>query len=299
MYQTTLAENFAFSGVGLHNGKDVRVHVLPAVADTGVQFRRVDVQNCPYVRITPFNVSSTQLATTVQCADFPISTIEHVMSALYGLGVDNAYIDVEGAEIPILDGSALPVVEYIRKVGVIAMESKRKYMILLEPLELEHESKFISSVPTNELKITFDIDYPHSAIGKQSRTFVLTPDSYADSVANARTFGFASEIEVLRRMGLTRGGSLDNAIVVDDKAGILNLEGLRSQDEFVSHKILDLIGDLSLIGHRIVGHISAVRSGHQVNNMFARKLVESSSYYKITELDGVTYGGYKGYGYIK
>jgi UDP-3-O-[3-hydroxymyristoyl] N-acetylglucosamine deacetylase len=294
LYQTTVNSSFSFSGVGLHSGKEMPVVVSPADANTGVQFRRSDVQNCPWVRITPFNVMSTQLATTIQCGDFPISTIEHLMSAMYGLGVDNAYIEVGGPEIPILDGSALPIAKQICDVGILQQDAKRKYLVFERSISLEHDNKTVSAEASDKPLITFEIEYPHNAIGKQIRTLELSPETYIETVSIARTFGFKQEIEALWKMGLAKGGSIDNAIVVDNEEGILNPGGLRASDEFVSHKILDLIGDLALVGYRLQGHIYAVKSGHHVNNLFARKLLEAPNTYQIIELQDES----QGYGHI-
>ncbi len=292
MYQTTLQREFTFSGVGLHSGKNMPVRVLPAPSGTGVQFCRTDVVNCPFVRISPFNVTSTQLATTISCGDFPISTIEHLTSALYGLGVDNVFIEVGGPEIPILDGSADPIVSLIAEAGILPQDEKRKYLAVVRPVEVDVDNKEVRGYACGGFEITFEIEYPHEAIRYQKRHLALTPAVYCRTVANSRTFGFQKEVEMLWKMGLAKGGSMDNAIVLDDKDGILNPGGLRHSSEFVSHKILDLIGDVSLIGHRMLGHIHAVRSGHHVNNIFARRLVESMNNYKIIELDdpGMGYG---------
>jgi UDP-3-O-[3-hydroxymyristoyl] N-acetylglucosamine deacetylase len=294
MFQTTIHKEFSFSGVGLHSGKEMPVTVMPAPADTGIQFARTDVQNCPFVRITPFNVTSTQLATTISCGDFPISTIEHLVSALYGLGVDNVYIKVEGPEIPILDGSAAPIVDLIDSVGIVQLEVKRKYLCISRDVLVEKDEKVVLGSPSSGLTITFEIEYPHAAIQHQILTLDLSPTVYRNTVANSRTFGFRSEVEALWKMGLAKGGSMENAIVLDDKDGILNPEGLRHKDEFVSHKILDLLGDVSLVGYRMKGHILAKKSGHQVNNIFARKLLESLNNYTLEEIDMG-----RGYGYLK
>lgn len=297
LYQTTLADPFTFSGVGLHSGKIMTVRVLPAEENCGIQFCRSDVRHSPFVRTSPFNVTSTQLATTVACGDFPISTIEHLVSALYGLGVDNAYIEVGGPEIPILDGSSRPIARLIAVATIVPQKAKRKYLHIEKPLSAEMDNKSVSAAPPRqpELTIAFEIDYPHEAIRHQKKNLMLTPHSYYHALADARTFGFQKEVEMLWKMGLAKGGSMENAIVLDDKSGILNPEGLRHEDEFVSHKILDLIGDISLVGYRVLGHIHAVRSGHQLNNIFARKLIESVNSYRIIELETDS----DGYGYLK
>ncbi len=296
MYQTTLTNSFEFSGVGLHSGEVMTVTVLPAEPDTGIQFCRSDVLHCPFVRVSPFNVTSTQLATTIACGDFPISTIEHLVSALYGLGVDNAFIKVGGPEVPILDGSAGPIARQIASSGITQLSARRKYLQIRQNLDVELDDKSVDASPSkiHELHLTFEIDYPHAAIKRQVKSFALTPDSYFNTLSEARTFGFQKEVEMLWKMGLAKGGSLDNAVVLDDKDGILNPEGLRQDDEFVSHKILDLIGDISLVGYRILGNISAARSGHHLNNVFARKLMESSNAFSIIELDNPA----EGFGYL-
>ena len=292
MYQTTLLKEFSFSGVGLHSGKEMGVRVLPAPADTGVQFCRTDVKNCPFERASPFNVTFTQLATTISCCDFPISTIEHLASALYGLGVDNVFVEVDGPEIPILDGSAVPISSLIACAGIVTLDVKRKYLIIKRPVEIEIDDKLVRGDAYDGLEITFAIDYSHEAIRCKKRSITLSPELYYNTIANARTFGFKKDVEMLWNMGLAKGGSLDNAIVLDDKDGILNPGGLRHSNEFVSHKILDLIGDISLTGYRLLGHIYAVKSGHHLNNLFARRLVESMNSYRITELEdhNPTYG---------
>lgn len=292
MYQTTLGSEFEFSGVGLHCGRNISVLVSPAEENAGITFSRGDIKNSPFVRTTAFNVTSTQLATTVSCGDFPISTIEHLLSALYGLGVDNAKINVEGAEIPILDGSAGPIAKMITDAGITPQKAKRKYLRILRPISSEDDDKLVCASPSDELDISFEIEYPSHAISRQTKEFKLTPASYLENISIARTFGFRKEVEMLWQMGLAKGGSMENAIVVDDEDGVLNPDGLRISDEFVSHKILDLIGDLALIGYRLLGGIRAVKTGHALNNRFARKLLESLNSYAIEELSG------KGYGYM-
>jgi UDP-3-O-[3-hydroxymyristoyl] N-acetylglucosamine deacetylase len=290
LFQTTLNREFSFSGVGLHSGRDISVSVFPAEENTGIVFARTDVKNSPFVRTTAFNVTSTQLATTVSCGDFPISTIEHLLSALYGLGVDNAKIGVEGAEIPIMDGSAAPLAEMIVSAGISSQRAKRKYLKVLRGISSEDEDKSVSASPGDRLKIFFEIEYASDAISRQAKEFDLTPASYLENISIARTFGFRKEVEMLWQMGLAKGGSMQNAVVVDDVGGVLNPEGLRVSDEFVSHKILDLIGDLALVGYRLIGEIRAVKSGHGLNNRFARKLLESLNYYSIEELSEGGYG---------
>ena len=281
--QKTLAKSFTITGVGLHSGKDFTATISPAPENTGIQFRRDDVRHCEYTRITPYNVSSTQLATTIDCGGLPISTIEHFSSAFYGLGLDNAYVSVSGAEVPILDGSAKEIIEHIEKVGLKEQKAPRKVLKVTRPVSIEYEGKVVEIEPANNFKITFELDYPHPVIGNQVFTYNYDEKTFHKEIGVARTFGFKREVEALWSMGLAKGGSLDNAIVIDDEEGVLNKEGLRFNNEFVRHKILDMFGDLALIGYRLQGSIKASKSGHQVNNVFARTLLEATNSYVIVD----------------
>ena len=285
--QNTLAKPFTIKGIGLHSGKEFEAHISPAPVNTGIQFRRDDVYHCDYTRITPYNVSSTQLATTIDCGGLPISTIEHFSGAFYGIGLDNAFVSVSGAEVPILDGSAKEILEHVYNSGLIEQDEPRKVLKVTRPVSIDFDGKTVEILPHDKFEITFELDYPHPVIGKQVFTYKYSPDNFHQEIGIARTFGFKKEVEALWAMGLAKGGSLDNAIVIGDEEGILNPEGLRVPDEFVRHKILDMFGDLSLIGYRIQGKIKAVRSGHQVNNVFARALLEATNSYEI--IDEVDY----------
>ncbi len=284
MYQTTLKKPLVFSGVGLHTGSFIKVKILPALANHGIQFIRSDKKESKPIKISPFNVFSTQLATTLKCGDFPISTIEHVMSALYGMGVDNAFIEVEGPEVPILDGSAAPIVDLISDVGIEVLNQKRKYLKVNRRIRIERDNKWIEVIPSRFFKTTFHINFDNSLIREQKAFFNVTPKVFKNEIAKARTFGFKNEVEALWKMGLAKGGSLENAVVIDGNR-VMNPDGLRFNNEFVRHKILDLIGDISLVGYRIFGHIRASKSGHQMNNLFARALLESVNCYSIIELN--------------
>lgn len=281
--QKTIAQAFTIKGIGLHSGKEFQAVVSPAPVNTGIQFKRDDVRHCGYTRITPYNVSSTQLATTIDCDGLPISTIEHFSAAFYGLGIDNAFIAVSGTEVPILDGSAKDIMEHIEKAGIKEQNEKRKVLRVTRPVSIEYEGKTVEIKPSDNFEITFELDYPHPVIGKQVFTYIYDEKTFHKEIGTARTFGFKREVEALWSMGLAKGGSLDNAIVIDDKEGVLNKEGLRFKNEFVRHKILDMFGDLALIGYRLQGSISACKSGHQVNNVFARALLESTNSYIIEE----------------
>jgi UDP-3-O-[3-hydroxymyristoyl] N-acetylglucosamine deacetylase len=282
MRQRTLKNKIEMEGIGLHSGETMKITIHPAYPDTGVCFRRSDVE-CDYVKVSPYTVSSTQLATTIMCGKHPISTIEHLMSALYGLGIDNAKIEVSGPEVPVLDGSAKPYVEQIVAAGISEQAKARKFIKFKKRIRLEKDGKWIEIIPSRFFKVTFDIDFDNESIGQQ-KTFVnVTPDSFMKEIASARTFGFRQDVESLWKMGLAKGGSLDNAVVIDGDE-VMNPEGLRYRDEFVRHKALDLIGDISLIGFPIFGHIRAYKAGHELNNLFARTLIESVNFYSIVEL---------------
>lgn len=285
MKQTTLKKSITIEGIGLHSGQKMVMNIHPAFADTGICFRRSDSED-GYTKVTPYTVTSTMLATTIKCGSQTISTIEHVMSALYGMGVDNAMIEVSGPEVPILDGSSLPYVEKIIETGIKELGKTRKYMKFNKKIRLEKDGKWVEIIPSRYFKVTFDIDFEVSTIGQQKAYFEVDPETFAQDIASARTFGFKREVESLWQMGLAKGGSLENAVVIDGN-DILNPEGLRFKDEFARHKVLDLIGDISLMGYRIFGHIRAYKSGHQLNNIFARQLLESTDSYSLIETEDV------------
>lgn len=282
MKQRTLKNVIEMESIGLHTGEKMRVTIHPAYPDTGICFRRSDVE-CEYTKVSPYTVTSTQLATTIQCGNYTISTIEHLMAALYGLGVDNAKIDVSGPEVPVFDGSANAFIEAILNTGITEQAKARKFLKFKKRIRLEKDGKWIEIIPSRFFKVTFDIEFDNESIGQQKGYFNITPDTFAKDVAPARTFGFRHEVEQLWQMGLAKGGSLDTAVVLDGTE-VMNPEGLRFRDEFVRHKVLDLVGDISLLGYPIFGHIRAYKSGHNLNNLFARTLIESANFYSIIEL---------------
>lgn len=282
MKQRTLKNVIEVEGIGLHTGEMMSVSILPAYPDTGICFRRTDVE-CGYTRISPYTVTSTQLATTIQCGNHTITTIEHLMAALYGMGIDNAKIDVRGPEVPVLDGSAAYFVKKLAETGITEQAKARKFIKFKKRIRLERDGKWIEIIPSRFFKVTFDIDFDNEFIGQQKAFVNVTPDTFVNDVAPARTFGFRNEVEQLWQMGLAKGGSLDTAVVIDGE-NVMNPEGLRFADEFVRHKVLDLIGDIALLGYPIFGHIRAYKSGHNLNNLFARTLIESANYYSIVEL---------------
>ena len=268
--QATIKNPSPISGIGLHTGCQVSLELKPAPADTGIVFRRVDLQGFEIEALREW-VSRVVLATTLMKKGVMLSTVEHVLSALYGLGLDNLYIDISSLEVPILDGSALPFVQMVQKAGVQEQEKARTFLKVQKPFRLQEEDKFISIEPSSTFRISYEIDFAHPAIGHQVLDLEMTSETYAKEIAFARTFGFHSEVEELRRKGLIRGGSFENAVVLSETE-IMN-GPLRSPDEFVRHKTLDLIGDISLCGYPLIGHIKAHKAGHALHTDLATALV--------------------------
>ena len=284
MRQTTIENMVSLRGVGLHSGQEVEVRVLPAFPDTGIRILRTDSKELKEVQVSAYNVTSTELATSVGSGDSSVKTIEHLMSAFYGMGIDNALIEVRGPEIPIMDGSAKPIAEILMKAGIKYLSKPRRYLKINKRVRLEYNEKWIEIIPSRFFKVTLTIDFQNPFIGQQKGFIKVTPESYLKEVSGARTFGFKEEVERLSQMGLAKGGSLENAVVVSEE-GIVNDGGLRYEDEFVRHKILDLIGDISLVGYRILGHIRGYKTGHQINNLFAKELLQRTDAYTIYEAE--------------
>jgi UDP-3-O-[3-hydroxymyristoyl] N-acetylglucosamine deacetylase len=282
-YQRTLREEIHFQGIGLHTGYSVQLTLVPAPPDAGIRFRRTDLKYFEIEAIRA-HVARVSYATTLMKKGVMISTVEHLLSALYGLGIDNLYLDINSMEVPILDGSCRPFVEEICKSGIIEQEALRKYLVIEKPIEVRQGNKVAGVYPDLVPRATYIIDFEHNAIGHQEIQIELTPESYRRDIGTARTFGFVSDIEYLRSLGLIRGGSLDNAVVLDS-SGIVD-NHLRFPNEFVRHKLLDLLGDISLIGHPIMGHLYAERAGHAIHTALADQIVRSVKHYQIcTALD--------------
>jgi len=272
--QRTIKKPVKVSGTGLHTGCDVAVELKPAPAGTGVVFRRVDLRGFE-IEARRTWVSRVVLATTLMKRGVMLSTVEHLLSAVYGSGVDNLFVDIDSLEVPILDGSALPFVEMLEEAGIEEQDEERELLVVEESIRLEEEGKFISIEPHAALRITYDIDFDHPAIGRQNLDLEISPENYASKIALARTFGFFTEVEDLLKKGLIRGGSFDNAVVLGDE-GVMNGE-LRVPDEFVRHKVLDLIGDISLCGYPLAGHIRAYKAGHSLHTNLATEITRNRS----------------------
>ena len=272
-YQHTLAGPAVFAGVGLHTGRRVRAAILPAPADSGVVFLRTDVKGDGRIEARAQNVSNTRLSTVIgNAAGASVSTVEHLMAALYGLGVDNALIELDGPEAPILDGSAEPFVRLIDRAGRRRQEAPRQAIEILEAIEVTDGDKRASLVPAATFELSVEIAFDSAAIGRQRLDMAVDEDSFRAELAGSRTFGFLHEVEALRSAGLAQGGALENAIVVDGDR-VVNPEGLKRPDEFVRHKAIDAIGDLATLGRPLIGRYEGRLAGHALNNALARAVL--------------------------
>jgi len=276
--QRTLQSLTRAVGVGLHSGQRVELTLRPAQPDTGIVFRRVDLAEPVDIPVRAESVSDTRLASTISVGSAKVHTVEHLMSACAGLGIDNLYVDITSEEVPILDGSAASFVFLLQSAGVVEQNAPRRFIRLLAPVEVREGEgdrlKWARLEPYHGYKLRFEIDFDHPAVDStgQRVEFDLGTGSYARDIARARTFGFTRDVEMMRANGLALGGGLDNAIVMDDYK-VLNADGLRYDDEFVKHKILDAMGDLYIVGHPLLAAYSAFRSGHAMNNQLLRALL--------------------------
>jgi len=288
--QRTVKSLIRATGVGLHSGAKVTVTLRPAAPDTGIVFRRVDLPSPVDLRADPFLVGDTRLASCLERDGARVGTVEHLMSALAGLGVDNCYVDVDAPEVPIMDGSAATFVFLIRSAGIEQQDAPKKFVRVTKPVEVKDGDKWARLDPYDGFRLTFSIVFQHPVMQKSgtSVTVDFADDVYVKDVAPARTFGFMQEVESLQLMGLALGGSLDNAIVMDEYR-VLNQDGLRLPDEFVRHKLLDAVGDLYLLGHPLLAAFSAHKSGHALNNLLLRALLaDQSAWETVTFADDQT-----------
>ncbi|MBU1163757.1 MAG: UDP-3-O-acyl-N-acetylglucosamine deacetylase [Proteobacteria bacterium] len=272
--QRTVLKPVSFSGVGVHSGKKVNLTIKPAPINHGIKFVRTDLPDKPSVSAHFNMVVDTSLATVIGYDGFIVSTIEHLMASFAGFSIDNAIVELDAYEVPIMDGSAGPFISYIKASGIKEQLAPRYFFVIKEPIELEEDGKFVGVYPASEFKITCTIYYDHPLIREQSYSIDVSDQVFEKEICRARTFGFIKEIEYLKKYGFARGGSLDNVIVIDEK-DVLNKEGLRFPDEFVRHKILDCIGDFSLLGIPILGHVIVNKSGHSFNHAFLKKFFEN------------------------
>jgi UDP-3-O-[3-hydroxymyristoyl] N-acetylglucosamine deacetylase len=280
--QRTLKNTIRTTGVGLHTGARVDLVLRPAAEDTGVVFHRVDLAQPVSLPARAENVGDTRLSSTLKRDGACVSTVEHIMSALAGVGIDNLHVDIAGPEVPIMDGSAGPFVFLLHSAGIVEQKSPKRYLRINAPVEVRDGDKWARFDPFFGFKLDFTIDFPHPVFGTENRHVVIdfAEHSYVKEVARARTFGFMQDVEAMRSAGLALGGSLQNAIVLDETR-VLNSEGLRYDNEFAKHKVLDAIGDLYLLGHPMIGQYTAFKSGHAVNNALARALLARPEAYDL------------------
>jgi UDP-3-O-[3-hydroxymyristoyl] N-acetylglucosamine deacetylase len=282
-FETTIQRPVEARGIGLHSGVPVSIRVLPAPVSTGLVFLRTDLDNFP-IPASWRHVARVSYATSLMRQGVLISTTEHLLSVFYSCGIDNAYIEINNLEVPILDGSGLPFLELIKEAGVRHYRRKRRYLRIRRPITVEDRGKRISILPDDSFRLTCEICYDHPLVGRQTLEMEVTPDRYGEEIAPARTFGFLYELDQMRNMGLIRGASLDNAVCFD-RDTVMNPDGLRFPDECCRHKALDLIGDLALIGKPLLGHVIAERAGHAMHAQLVSRLMSDPSLYEIITFD--------------
>jgi UDP-3-O-[3-hydroxymyristoyl] N-acetylglucosamine deacetylase len=288
LQQRTLKSLIRATGVGLHSGVKVTMTLRPAAPDTGIVFRRVDLDPPVELRADPFAVGDTRLASCLEKDGTKIATVEHLMSAFSGLGIDNAWVDVDAAEIPIMDGSAAPFVFLIQSAGIEEQKAAKKFIRVRKPVRVEEGDKWAELSPYDGFRLTFSIVFSHPVFEKSNPrvTVDFAEHSYVQEVARARTFGFMQDVETMRSQGLAMGGSMENAIVMDEYR-VLNTDGLRYGDEFVKHKVLDAVGDLYLLGHPLLGAFSAHKSGHALNNKLLRALLADKAAWEMVSFERI------------
>ncbi len=280
LYQRTISKEVSVTGIGIHSGCKIKLTLKPAPADFGIKFRRTDLEDSTLIDAVASNVGATENNTTLGEGHNVIHTVEHLLSTLYGLGINNILCEVDGPEVPIMDGSSASFVFLLKETGIKVLNKSKKFLVILEPVKVELDGKWAMIEPASRLIIDSTIVFPHPKIKTQRLSFEFTCDSFVNRIARARTFGLLRDVDVLKRRGLIKGGSLDNAVVLDEFK-VVNPEGLRFEDEFVRHKILDTIGDISLLGYEVAGKITTYKSGHNLHNLLCRKLLETKSAYQI------------------
>ena len=283
-FQHTVRRPVSCTGIGLHSGRKVTLSLRPAAAGSGIRFRRADLDGVE-IPATVDNVDRLHYATGLSRNAGTVKTVEHLLAALVGLGVDNVVVELNQSEVPIMDGSAASFVYLLHEAGLRRLAAPRRYLKMFRPVSLSRGDKRIALYPSDHFKVTYSISFDHPLLRHMSRTVTVTETSFVDEIAPARTFGFLKEVEMLRRKGLALGGSLDNAVVLGD-TGVLN-NRLRFEDEFVRHKILDAIGDLALVGHPVIGHLVAHRGGHGLHTAFAEKILREPDAWRIVESAGL------------
>ena len=284
--QRTIQKSVQTSGVGLHNGEKVTMTLKPAEADQGIVFRRVDQKKSNEIKVSPDAVKDTKMCSAIGQDTSRVATVEHLMSALSATGVDNIIIELNGPEVPIMDGSSIPFIYLLQTAKLKELDAAKKFVLINNVIEVKDKDKWARFEPYDGFKIDFTIDFPHPVFDTSTNKVALDfyDESYITEISRARTFGFMQEVEYLRSNGLARGGSLDNAIVLDEYK-IINTDGLRYNDEFVRHKILDAVGDLYMLGYSIIGNFKAYKSGHELNNKLLLALLSNKKCWSLTTLD--------------
>jgi UDP-3-O-[3-hydroxymyristoyl] N-acetylglucosamine deacetylase len=281
-FQKTIKNKVVFSGIGLHTGRETKLTLRPAEAGSGIVFHRIDLTPPVSIEANAANVVNTRLSTTIGKNGAVVATIEHLMAALRGCGIDNVHVDIDGPEVPIMDGSAAQFAAGLVEAGVKTLGKPRKYLVIKRPVTVIDGDKKATIIPSRYFRISFDMRFNHPAVSNQFRTVKVCGETFREEVSDARTFGFLADVENLKANGLARGGSLENAVVISDE-GVLNKEGLRYEDEFVRHKILDAIGDLSLAGYSIIGHVKMFKSGHDLNHKLVSELLARKDSWRVVE----------------
>ena len=282
-FETTIQRPVAASGVGLHSGVPVSIRILPAPPSTGIVFLRTDLDRFP-IPASWRHVARVSYATSLMRQGVLISTTEHLLSVFYSMGLDNAYVEIDNLEVPILDGSGLPFVKMIAEAGLKTYRRRRRFFRIRRPVTVEDRDRRISILPSDRFVLTCDVFFNHPLVGRQTLEMEVSPDRYAADIAPARTFGFAYELDQMRNMGLIRGASLENGVCYD-QTSVMNPEGLRFPDECCRHKALDLIGDLALVGRPLLGHVIAERAGHALHVALVAKIMSDPSLYEILSFD--------------
>lgn len=285
--QRTIQNSVHTSGVGLHNGEKVTIRLKPAEVDQGIVFRRVDQKKISEIKVSPEAVKDTKMCSAIGQDNSRVATVEHLMSALSATGIDNVIVELDGSEVPIMDGSSIPFIYLLQTAKIKEQESPKRFVFIKDVIEVKDKDKWARFEPYDGFKVDFTIDFPHPVFNNASTNQVSVDfydESYVTEISRARTFGFMQEVEYLRSNGLARGGSLDNAIVLDEYK-ILNSDGLRYDDEFVRHKILDAVGDLYMLGYAIIGNFKAYKSGHELNNKLLLALKSNKSSWDLISLD--------------
>ena len=280
IYQRTIAKKISVTGIGLHFGKKVVLSFCPAPENYGICFQRVDLPHTPILEASVAQVSSTENRTTIGRGEEAVHTVEHLLAVVRGLGLDNLRIEIDGPEVPIMDGSGEPFIFLLKEAGIVNLDAAKKIIVITAPVEARIGDKFSRIGPADKLIIDATIDFPHCLIKKQRMVFDYSCENFIKEIARARTFGLLKDIDKLKKRGLIKGASLDNAILIDDFK-VVNREGFRFLDECVRHKLLDTLGDMALLGHEIAGKMTTYKSGHRLNNILCRKILNTPSSYKI------------------